>query len=157
MIDERGVGGSSIAKSATEFAEADAFERIRFQVRFVGQALQGLLVVNGVAVLTSIVLLVVHAGGGHGASCLWGASCLFAFGVVLALGTYAGAFLSQGAYYHKSLADAGRTFGSTDVRQQDVALKAGQTFETLALTMAIGSLFVFALGAAFDLWALRPV
>lgn len=141
-------------------AASEMMERLRFQVAFAQKALASLVLVNGGAIIGMFTLIGTIAGHADthlalNSGRLWQAFAMFIASLVLALAAHLGAFLSQGFYY----VVAAMEMDGIDPAKPDPRLnqyRRGEVAEWLAISAAVLSLILFALGSCLALGAVLP-
>lgn len=140
---------------------AEAAERLRFQVGFAEQALKGLMLVNGGAVIALYTVIGNSGPMSLDAGNLWAAFGCFVAGLVLTLLACLGAFASQSYFYasaqHEAWNEQARMLtgrlGGYDHRSP---YRLGYWAQIAGVGSAVLSVAAFALGAGLALSGVLP-
>lgn len=149
------------ARQSCEALTAEALARLQFSVTFAEQALKGLMLVNGGAVI-ALYTVIGNAGALNlDAGRLWAAFGCFVAGLVLTLLAYLGAFASQNFYHvsaqheawnYQDEAQNGKRGAHDHVRPYVI----GHWAQIAGVGFAILSLAAFAIGSGFALSGVLP-
>lgn len=151
-----------VARLDYDAAIADAAERVKYQVALVDRGLQGLMLINGGALVALFTLLGSKAPVHLDARLLWCAFGFFALGLALTLLANLAAFLSQGAFYTVSIMeawDAQNALSGVAAQRSDAiqaAHRTGLHAQYAGIAVATLALFAFCLGCALAFAGVLP-
>lgn len=141
--------------------QAEAADRLRFQVSLVESGLKTLMLVNGGAIVALLTFL------GNAAdrtlfqwSYLQAGFALFALGVACAMVAHLAAFFSQGCYHEASQFQAWNAQDATADKppSHDIEppMAKGAHAEFAGIALAVLGLLAFICGAVLSLWGIIP-
>lgn len=144
-----------------EAMTADAMKRIEYQVAFAENALKGLMLVNGGAIVALFTFIGNTGSLAPDTNKLWWAFGSFAGGLVFTLIAYFGACLSQGYFYQTSQAEAWNfqsrmVEGRWGTNDHIGPFNRGLRAEAAGTVSAALALLAFLAGAIFALLGVMP-
>ena len=144
-----------------EAAQAEAAQRIGYQVGYSEQALKTLALVNGGAIIGLFTFIGNNGSLPIDVSWLWWAFASFVAGLAFTMIGYLGAFMSQGKYYQAAQAEAWNELdraasGLAWGRDHDAVTAIGFRWELAGVAAGMLALLAFVTGAGMALAGALP-
>jgi len=155
-------GNRAFARLDYETQTADAAERLKHQVLFANRAIQGLLLINGGALIALFWLIGSNSHLRLALNFVWWSFSAFAIGAVLALLASLASYFSQGYYHCTALYQAWDAqqimcgLSSSRADATKMAFQRGRLAEIAGVAAALFSLIAFMLGCGLALGGVLP-